>query len=234
MNSVSVMQAAAMAPYGPPGLTHPLLIEKYAWVDQRLREKYYNYALTSKNVDEYQYADLLTENYAWVDRRLADMCAFNEDDHLPPALAPSTWANYRENAVLECLEDPNKKIVGIKRKRYESDISEYEVEADRVVKRLRCQSPIPKGKLSLEIPHIVSEDENENEEDCYSDIVSVDLSDITYDEGSAQISDYEFDDEIISGTGCESVYPEFAFNLLNPGYSYDDESIPYDIDDRSF
>jgi len=230
MNSVSVMQAAAMAPYGPPGLTHPLLIEKYAWVDQRLREKYYNYALTSKNVDEYQYADLLTENYSWVDRRLAEMCAFNEDEHFPPALAPSTWVNYRENAVLECLEDPDKKFIGIKRKRYESDISDYEVEADRVVKRLRCQSPIPKGKLSI---NIVSEDEYE--EDCKSDIISVDLSDITYDEGSAQISDYEFDDEILSSTGCEFIYPEFAFNLLNPGYSYEDEeTIPYDIEEYSF
>lgn len=233
MNSVSVIQAAAMAPYGPPGLTHPLLIEKFAWVDKRLSEKYYNYALTSQNVDEYQCADLLTENYSWVDHKLKDMCSFNEDEHLPPALAPSTWVNYRENAVLEYLEDPDKKLIGIKRKRYESDISEYEVEADRVIKRLRCQSPISKGKLSINIPHIVSEDE----EDCESDTISVDLSDITYDEGSAQISDYEFDDEIISGTGCEFVYPELAFNLLNPGYScYEDdsESVPYDIDDRSF
>jgi hypothetical protein len=94
--------------YSPPGITHPFFIENYAWVDQLLEEKYYNYALTAENADEYLYTDLLTENYAWVDYRLAEMCANNknEDENIYSILmlAPVTWANYRKNAELEQLE----------------------------------------------------------------------------------------------------------------------------------
>ena len=247
MTSATVFQIAAMDCYGPPGLTHPLLVENYAWVDQLLREKYYGYALTAQNCDEFDAADLLTENYAWVDRKLEEMCAFN-DENWPLALAPITWANYRQGAVLEYLEDPDRQLIGIKRKRSNSDISDYEVEVDRVIKRLRCQSPVPKGKLCITIPNVVTDDE-ESECDDASSLVSVDLSEITYDEGVAQIS--ECDDEIVTGPWWAVIHPEAATELLGEGYScydepdidcyeseveYEDdfESVPYDIDDRSF
>jgi hypothetical protein len=191
--------------YAPPGLTHPLLVENYAWVDQLLREKYYGYALTSVNIDEFESSELLTENYDWVDYRLEEMCAPKEPKYCPPALTPITWLDYRCYSDFELLEDINNQFIGIKHKRYESDISDYECEVDRVIKRLRCQSPIPKGKLYINIPHVVSEDETED--NCYSDMVSVDLSDITYDEGCIQVSDPEEDDA---------------------------ESIPYDVEEYSF
>jgi len=37
----------------PPGIVHPLLIENYNWVDERLRNMYYSYAPTTSNCDEY-------------------------------------------------------------------------------------------------------------------------------------------------------------------------------------
>jgi hypothetical protein len=40
-----------------------LLIENYAWVDKLLRQKFYNYALTIDNCDEFYSAGILPENY---------------------------------------------------------------------------------------------------------------------------------------------------------------------------
>jgi hypothetical protein len=40
-----------------------LLIENYAWVDKLLRQKFYNYALTIDNYDEFYSAGILPENY---------------------------------------------------------------------------------------------------------------------------------------------------------------------------
>jgi hypothetical protein len=40
-----------------------LLIENYAWVDKLLRQKFYNYALTNDNCDEFYSAGILPENY---------------------------------------------------------------------------------------------------------------------------------------------------------------------------
>ena len=47
--------------------------ENYAWVDERLRELYYGYALTDENIDEFEEMVLLNENYAWVDERLREL-----------------------------------------------------------------------------------------------------------------------------------------------------------------
>ena len=204
MNVFSKFATIAMDAYAPPGITQPLLVENYDWVDQSLREKYYGYALTSENADEFEYADLLTEKYDWVDRRLEELCAPKPIRYIPLAHTPITWCNYKHKDSFETLENQNTKFIGIKRKRYESDISDYEVQVNRVIKRLRCQSPIPKGKLYINIPQVVGE--NENEDNCYSDMVSVDLSDITYDENFVQITDTEDDME----------------------------SIPYDIEEYSF
>ena len=37
---------------GPPGITHPLLVENYAWVDIRLEELYYSYAVVTDDNNE--------------------------------------------------------------------------------------------------------------------------------------------------------------------------------------
>lgn len=151
MSSINIFNIA-MDMNGPPGLTHPFLVENYAWVDERLREMYYGYALTAANSDEYEAAGLLRENYAWVDNRLAEKCAMSDRDMLRLSCpAPIAWANYRVGAKLDCIEEDSESVesyIGHKRKRSESDISDYEVEAGRVIKRLRCQSPIPTGKYT--------------------------------------------------------------------------------------
>lgn len=149
MSSINVFQVA-MDLNGPPGLTHPLLVENYAWVDERLREMYNCYALTASNCDEYEAAGLLKENWAWVDTRLEEMCKISDNDILPPELATLTWVNYRGHAVLEYLEEEEERLSGTKRSRSESDISDYE-EEDWAVKSLRCQSPVPTDKYINEL-----------------------------------------------------------------------------------
>jgi hypothetical protein len=148
MSSLNVFQVA-MDMNGPPGITHPLLVENFAWVDERLREMYYGYALTSSNCDEYEAAGLLKENWAWVDSRLEEMCNPPEETYFPLCPLPITWGYYRNGANMECIEEDSDSVesyIGYKRKRSESDISDYDVEAGRAIKRLRCQSPIPLGK----------------------------------------------------------------------------------------
>jgi hypothetical protein len=86
---------------GPPGITHPLFKENYAWVDECLREKYYSYALTSLNYDEFLYSGLIKAN------------------------------------------EPS---IGIKRKRFETDISEYEVEVEQAIKRVKGET---QGKYKI-------------------------------------------------------------------------------------
>ena len=141
--------------YGPPGLTHPRLFEKYAWVDKRLEELYYGYALTADNCDEFQDAGLLTEKWAWVDARLREKYYENtvtsEFDEFKSrgilCRAPLAWASYREPAGFSqhSLEEPQESVLG-KRKRAESDISDHEEEIAIVMNRLGCQSPLPSSK----------------------------------------------------------------------------------------
>jgi len=218
MSSINVFQVA-MDLNGPPGLTHPLLVEKYAWVDERLREMYNGYALTASNCDEYEAAGLLTENWAWVDDRLEQMCKISDDDILPPALAPLTWVNYRGNAVLECLEEEEERLSGHKRSRSESDISDYEEEAQRVVKRLRCQSPLPTGKCINELfdNKIVLGNYDEEYELAteVSSIASVVIHYVTEDE-----------EEIVEATWGEEMAP-----FINPDYDvvsdYSDDELAF-------
>jgi hypothetical protein len=98
----------AMNINGPPGIIHPLLQENYAWVDEGLREKYYN------NFDNF---------YKWADKEL-----------LKPT--PITWANYKSREILKCIEDNDDNELFItceNRKRAESDISNYEVNVGKVI-----------------------------------------------------------------------------------------------------
>lgn len=219
MSSINVFQVA-MDLNGPPGLTHPLLVENYAWVDERLREMYYGYALTASNCDEYDAAGLLTEKWAWVDNRLKEMCTVSDWDILPYSCpAPLTWANYRAGANLECLEE-EERLSGHKRSRSESDISDYEDEAHRAVKRLRCQSPLPTGKYINELfdNKIVLGNYDEEYELAteVSSITSVAVHYVTEDE-----------EEILEATWPEGMAPV----LINPDYAvvsdYEDDELAF-------
>ncbi len=109
------------------------MIENYAWVDECLRQMYYSYALTVENCDEYEDSGLLTEKWAWVDEQLEEMCI--TEDRMP-VLAPDEWA-YCSYDQLVCIEE----LVPIikKRRRSETDISDYEDCISTVIKRInRC------------------------------------------------------------------------------------------------
>jgi hypothetical protein len=139
MNSILTTIAIAMDTNAPPGITHPLLVEKYDWVDIRLRELYYGYALTADNYDEFKASGLFLENYAWIDRRLEEM--YNNEGKVL-MLAPFTWVNYRNqtdkkfNCLLEEDNEDNSELV-IKRKRSNDDISDYMDAIDRAIKRVK-------------------------------------------------------------------------------------------------
>ncbi len=63
MNSDKIFQIA-MDINSPPGIIHPLLVENYKWVDERLSEMYYGYSLNHP---------FLVERHAWIDKRLREM-----------------------------------------------------------------------------------------------------------------------------------------------------------------
>lgn len=235
MNVISRINAVAMDLNGPPGLTHPLLQEKYAWVDQRLSEMYHNYALTGDNCNEYQDAGLLTENYAWVDRKLEEMCNIDIDNATYlryMRLTPISMGGLaKKGVVLKKIEDSDDSTTssGNKRSRSEQDISEFEVEAQRVIKRLGCQSPIA-GKLHIHLPSVCYDEEWENDSavssiscgdfycvtpsDEYSNDHVIDtfwpegvtpiVPDYDLDTGFNVISDYENDKDSLSVNVCIS------------------------------
>jgi hypothetical protein len=135
--------------------TDSLLVENYAWVDQRLKELYYSYALTAENCDEFQDAGLLTEKWAWVDESLRKkyygyaLTSENCDEYEASGLlcpAPLAWVDYRERVEDEPIEEDTQDSVLGKRSRTESEISDHEEEVVRVVERLGrlgFQSPFP-------------------------------------------------------------------------------------------
>ena len=123
-----------------PLINPSLLDENYAWVDERLREMYYGYALTDSNCDEYEKAGLLNENFAWVDTELEKMCEIKDID-CRPMPAPAPWANYRSGAKLDCLEEEDEedeededRLLEKKHTRYEFEISEYDEEIKKNIK----------------------------------------------------------------------------------------------------
>jgi len=220
MISINVFKVA-MNLNGPPGLTHPLLVENYAWVDERLREMYNCYALTASNCDEYEAAGLLKENWAWVDTRLEQMCKISDDN----ILTILTGVNYRGHAVQEYLEEKEERISDSKRTRLESDISDYE-EVEWAVKSLRCQSPVPTDKyinklidnkivlgnyleeyeldtevssISSIVLHYVTEDEEEIGEDTFGE----EMEPFWMNPDYAVVSDYS-DDESTDLDFCDS------------------------------
>jgi tRNA-binding EMAP/Myf-like protein len=99
----------------------PLLQENYAWVDECLREKYYNNFVEKELLYNYE---LVVENSISL---------------LKPT--PITWANYKSNAILKCIEEKDDEdeenneicITYKNRKRAESDISNYELNVGKVI-----------------------------------------------------------------------------------------------------
>jgi hypothetical protein len=132
---------------GPPGITHPLLEEKYAWVDQRLEELYYSYALTEENYNEYQDAGLLSEEDA--------------DDYLPRP-APLTWVSYRSYPEQYSLEE-----IYEKRDRAESDVSDHEDDVKRALHMLNSRPHL--SDASFEMIDIESDFDKFSEICCASD-----------------------------------------------------------------
>lgn len=61
--------------YGPPGLVHPLLVEKYAWIDTRLEELYTTF---EENDNNCQNLKILTENEVWLKTWLSLDDAINQ------------------------------------------------------------------------------------------------------------------------------------------------------------
>jgi hypothetical protein len=174
MSSTNVF-AAAFATNGPPGIIHPFLVENYAWVDLRLRELYYGYALSSDNCDEYQDAGLLKEKWDWVDKRLSENSIQTGKIMCPCHM---TWANYHSKATHFYLEDID-------------NLDDY---------RLECQSPTPQNKylfISLASPNNREYDYCEDANSVRSldlESLSPQCSECDYESDISTLLD-EFDDE---------------------------------------
>lgn len=72
-----------------------LFKEHWGWVDERLRELYYGYALNEETYDEYQSDGLLKENWAWVDERLSEKYELETVEDVSLTQCPVTWMDYR-------------------------------------------------------------------------------------------------------------------------------------------
>ena len=204
---------------GPPGITHPLLIESYAWIDERLREMYYSYALTNA---KYESTDLLKQNWDWVDNALENMSKITDEDLLPPRPACLVWVNYRSDAQLEHLEE-DISLQGSKRKRSESDISDYEDEAARVINRLECQSPFPTGKYinKLSNPKFISGNCDEEEYEFVSEISSISSHDVNYDSSEDEPEIVEALRIAKTESFMKPRNPAVSYALFDSYYSYD-------------
>jgi len=72
-----------------------LLKGTWDWVDERLRELYYGYALNEETFDEYQDDGLFKENWAWVDERLSEQYYEEPVEEVYLTQCPLTWMDYR-------------------------------------------------------------------------------------------------------------------------------------------
>lgn len=116
--------------------------EKYSWVDEQLSYNYYNYALSSDTIDEFMEAGLLGERWAWVDQQLKDLYSYVENDEpidefQDSFLLSRKWAHQKT----ENIKSQKNGLNGIKRKRSESDISDYDAEVSNVINRLKLKIP---------------------------------------------------------------------------------------------
>jgi hypothetical protein len=178
---MSSLSTIAMDFNAPPGILHPFLEEKWSWVDQRLEELYYGYALTPDNCDEFQDAGLLSERWSWVDSELQTQYDNEFDDTLDEyILCPAglSWVLYKNYDIQHCLEEEP-------RSRAESDISDYSEEVDRALKIVEFNTPLPKGMYPIHYAHLyATADEAE-------DLISLqdldDFSTITYCSESSEM-----------------------------------------------
>lgn len=129
----------------------PSLVENYTWVDERLREMYYGYALTCFNCSEYEAEGLLKENWSWVDDRLEQMSKITGVNIFEPMSASLTIANYSVNTTQECLKEEENHLSRHKCSNSESNISDYEEEAESVVKSLKRKSQLTTCKYCNEL-----------------------------------------------------------------------------------
>ena len=123
-----------------------LIVENWAWVDQRLEEVYHGYGLTKDNCDDYIDAGLLVERWDWLDTELQNQYSAEFEDRIP-CPAPIAWVLYKNYESQYCLEEE-------RRSRAESDISDHSDEVERVLKRLDCQSPLLTGMFPIEYSHM--------------------------------------------------------------------------------
>jgi hypothetical protein len=102
----------------PPGIVHPILTEKWAWVDGRLREIYYgedydelneetfydevsleedtlNEGFLEEEEEEEEENGLFKENWAWVDERLSEKYDLEPVEDVSLRQCPLTWMDYR-------------------------------------------------------------------------------------------------------------------------------------------
>ena len=175
-------------------LSDPILKENYDWVDTRLREMFYSYALTSSNCDEFETEGLLNERWACVDERLEAMCSPSEEEVSLLCPAPVTWVNYRGGVKFECLEE-DEQLSGHKRSRSESEISDYGYSSDT---RLIFQSPS-------------SVNENKN---YLFDNKNVLDNELSKDEEDEEYEEYEEDEEFV-----EADWGEFDPSPFSANYS---------------
>ena len=139
-------------------------VENYDWVDRRLEELYYGYALTAQNCDEYDEAGLLTENYAWVDHLLEMSNSF-----VPLCPVPVTWVDRRKDCTFVPIE------YEVNEYDYDNespdDVMVFEMEEGRIIHRLPCQSPVPSLYEYEEISEISSVTFTDIDENSYCDAV---------------------------------------------------------------
>ena len=104
--------------------------ENWDWVDNRLEELYYEYAITSDNCDDYIEVGLLVERGAWVDEKLQSQFD-SEFKDIVLCTASMNWVLYNETPEQYCLEKDE-----YSRSRAESDISDHSAEVERVLERI--------------------------------------------------------------------------------------------------
>lgn len=146
--------------------------ENWAWVDKRLEELYYSYALTSENCSDYMEAGLLKEFWSKVDESLEKQ--FNaEFEDLILCPAPISWVSYKNYEEQRCLEDESQGY----RERAESDISDHSEEVERALNKLSDDARLKQDDMYKHIWAIADERESlvssnwdmEWEYDCYTD-----------------------------------------------------------------
>jgi hypothetical protein len=158
-----------------PGPSMILMNEKYSWVDQRLRELYNNYALTSDNCDEYISTGLLNEDYTWVDQKLEEIVQVSEEGSI---------LGKRKRAESDISDYDEEVSRAVKRFRYGSELPSSPSNSEKERERLRCQSPFPTNNYTYECSDT-------------SSISSLNLES-NQDDISANCSDYCYDYECVS------------------------------------